>query len=101
MYWPVSTEAREGQHNGVVAYALEMVTPSSRNHLRTAGRLCSVSTRWSSVTIRRMFGLPSDLLIRRTVPPIAASRATAVTRDRVRGGRTGRAYVSTDRVSTA
>src|SRR5919109_3667746 len=56
-YRPVRRDPREGQHSGVVAKAFAYVTPVRRSHRRVFFRAAIVSpSRWSSVTINRMFG---------------------------------------------
>lgn len=48
-------EARDGQHDGVVANALRKFVPPSLNQLLTSG-IVSNPVRWSSVKKMRMFG---------------------------------------------
>lgn len=56
-YRPVSTDAREGQHNGVVTNALVKRTPRAPSHPLVLGMTFMVSARWSSVITIKTFGL--------------------------------------------
>src|SRR5688500_1558001 len=60
-YRPVRKETRAGQQRGVVANARVNAVPWEPNHSSVRGMTgASGISRWSSVTMRRMFGLPAD-----------------------------------------
>jgi len=56
LYWPVSSVARDGQHNGNVTNAFENVVPWSARRRCTWGITRIDSSVWSSVRITTMFG---------------------------------------------
>jgi hypothetical protein len=80
-------EVRDGQHRGVVAYALLKTVPLSAKSLFVVGITFKVPIRWSSVTMRRMFGRRDASWLRSrppagVVPDRSASAARQTVADR-------------------
>ena len=86
--------ARDGQHSEVVTKAFGKVTPCPPSNDRTRGMTDIVSARWSSVTMRTMFGRGFD----GSFPPPMARIPTTTPTERAAAAISPRATIAGRRV---